>query len=393
MPETNRRWTLAARPHGMVKESDFALRRGAGARAVGDGEVLVRDLYLSFDPTHARLDGGSPELHAAGADRRGDARGRRRRRSSSRARRASRRATSCRALFGWQDYAVAAPGALLPRRSCRRACRSTWPLGVLGITGLTAYFGLLDLGKPKAGETVVVSGAAGATGSVAGADREAPGLPRRSASPAAPRSARWLTDEARLRRRDRLQARGRRRRASRELCPKGIDVYFDNVGGEILDAALAQPRACARASCSAARISGYNETDAAARPAQPDEPGDAARAHGGLHRASTTLPRFGEARRASSPSGCAEGKIVHQEDVQHGLENAPKTFLRLFRGENTGKQLLQIAEPDFVMQAPASPGPLLLVGLRRVAQPRLPLAALGAQRRQRRDRPAAALSP
>ena len=216
MPETNRRWTLAARPHGMVKESDFAFgeapippvarRPGAGARALS----LVRS-----DP--ARLDRGSPELSAAGADRRGDARGRRSARWSSRSIPSFARAISCRACFGWQDYALI-PGAMLGAK-LPAGVPPTWSLGVLGITGLTAYFGMLDLGKPKAGETVVVSGAAGATGSVAGQIAKIAGRARRRHR-RRPRQVRVAHEGGALRRRDRLQARGRRRAPARAL-PEG----------------------------------------------------------------------------------------------------------------------------------------------------------------------------
>ena len=130
--------------------------------------------------------------------------------------------------------------------------------------------------------------------------------------------------------------------ASRNLCPDGVNVYFDNVGGSILEAALANLAKGARVVLCGG-ISGYNEKVATARTTQSDEPGDSTQSHGGLH--------HHRLRGALSPrpqprltKWVDEGKIVNREDIQEGIENAPETFLRLFRGQNIGKQLLKVGE-------------------------------------------------
>jgi hypothetical protein len=214
----------------------------------------------------------------------------------------------------------------------------TWTLGVLGITGITAYFGMLDLGKPKAGETVVVSGAAGATGSVAGQVAKLQGA-RVVGIAGGPSKCAWLTKEAHFDaaidyKHDDVAAR------LRELCPKGVDVYFDNVGGEILDAVLGQIAQRARVVLCGG-ISGYNE---ATPPPGPRNLMNLVIQRGRMEGFIVIdyAARFGEAI-AKLSEWVQSGAIVHQEDVQRGLEHAPRTLLRLFTGANTGKQLLQLA--------------------------------------------------
>jgi len=334
MPVMNRRWTLAARPHGMVKESDFAFSETPVPQP-GDGQVLVRVLYLSFDPTQRGWIEDRPsylppvqigEVMRASAvgevmesKHTGFAKG-----------------DLVQGLFGWQDYAVV-PGAMLGAK-IPAGVPPTWTLGVLGITGITAYFGMLDLGKPKAGETVVVSGAAGATGSVAGQVAKLQGA-RVVGIAGGPSKCAWLTKEAHFDaaidyKHDDVAAR------LRELCPKGVDVYFDNVGGEILDAVLGQIAQRARVVLCGG-ISGYNE---ATPPPGPRNLMNLVIQRGRMEGFIVIdyAARFGEAI-AKLSEWVQSGAIVHQEDVQRGLEHAPRTLLRLFTGANTGKQLLQLS--------------------------------------------------
>jgi NADPH-dependent curcumin reductase CurA len=212
---------------------------------------------------------------------------------------------------------------------------------VLGITGLTAYFGLLDLGKPKAGETVVVSGAAGATGSVAGQIAKIEGAHVIGIA-GGPAKCAWLTKEAHF---DAAIDYKNENVAERlaELCPKGIDVYFDNVGGEILEAVLDRIAQRARIVLCGG-ISGYNE--------ETPKPGPRNLMNLVVNRARMEgfilldyYPRFAEAV-PKLLAWVRSGAIVHQEDIQRGLENAPRTLLRLFTGANTGKQILQVAQPS-----------------------------------------------
>lgn len=337
MPVMNRRWTLAARPHGMVKESDFAFGETPLPQP-GDGQVLVRVLYLSFDPTQRGWIEDRPsylppvqigEVMRASAvgevmesKHTGFAKG-----------------DLVQGLFGWQDYSVV-PGAMLGAK-IPAGVPPTWALGVLGITGITAYFGMLDLGKPKAGETVVVSGAAGATGSVAGQIAKLQGA-RVVGIAGGPSKCAWLTKEAHFDaaidyKHDDVAAK------LRELCPKGVDVYFDNVGGEILDAVLGQIALRARIVLCGG-ISGYNE---ATPPPGPRNLMNLVVQRGRMEGFIILdyIARFGEGA-AKLSEWVRTGDIVHQEDIQRGLENAPRTLLRLFTGANTGKQLLQVAEPS-----------------------------------------------
>ena len=333
MPEMNRRWTLVARPHGMLQESDFAFGE-TPVPPVADGHVLVRVLYISFDPAQRGWIQDRPGymppvqigevMRASGvgqvvASRHAD----------------FEPGDLVQGMFGWQDYALV-PGAMLGAK-IPASVPPTWPLGVLGITGLTAYFGMLDLGKPKAGETVVVSGAAGATGSVAGQIAKLQGAHVVGIA-GGPSKCAWLTKEAHFDaaidyKHDDVAAK------LRELCPKGIDVYFDNVGGEILDAALGQIAMRARVVLCGG-ISGYNE---ATPPPGPRNLMNLVIQRGRMEGFIVIdyAARFGEGV-AKLSEWVQSGSIVHQEDVQRGLEHAPRTLLRLFTGANTGKQILKL---------------------------------------------------
>ena len=338
MTDVNRQWLLAARPQGMVKEADFEYRETPIPQP-RDGELLVRTLYLSFDPAMRGWMEDRPSYVppvGIGEPMRAGAVGQV---IESRAP-GFARGDFVQGTFGWQDYAAVKPGGLVPVVKLPPGVPLTWPLGVLGITGLTAYFGLLDVGKPKAGETVVVSGAAGATGSIAGQIARLQGC-RVIGIAGGPDKCRWLVDEARFDaaidyKREDVAAR------LRELCPKGIDVFFDNVGGEILDAVLAQIAERARIVLCGG-ISAYNEKEF------PPGPRNylalvvrRARMEGFI--VLDYLPRMGEGIQALL-GWVSAGEIKFQEDVQEGFENIPKTFLRLFQGKNRGKQLLRIAEP------------------------------------------------
>ena len=338
MPETNRQWTLARRPHGLVKESDFAFGE-VPLREPAEGQVLVRVLYISFDPTQRGWiedrPGYLPPVQIGEVMR-----------ASGVGQVVASKDPDfaigelVQGLFGWQEYALL-PGAVLgPRAKIPPGVPPTWVLGVLGITGLTAYFGMLDLGQPQAGDTVVVSGAAGATGSVAGQIAKIQGA-RVIGIAGGPEKCAWLAKEAHFDaaidyKNEDVEAR------LRELCPQGIDVYFDNVGGEILDAVLGQIALRARVVLCGA-ISGYNATTP---PPGPRNLTNLVMQRGRMEGFIILdyLARFGEAVPKLS-AWIQSGAVVHQEDIQHGLENAPRTLLRLFSGANTGKQILQIAQP------------------------------------------------
>jgi NADPH-dependent curcumin reductase CurA len=333
--QVNRQWLLRQRPVGLVKEADFEWVE-APMPETPDGGVLVKNLYVSFDPAmRGWMDDRPSYIPPVGI---GEVM-----RAGSVGQVIESRSSDLKVgdyvqgMFGWQDYAASAPGGMLSASRVPDGVEPRLTLSLLGITGLTAYFGLLDLGRPKEGETVVVSGAAGATGSIAAQIAKLKGC-RVIGIAGGPAKCSWLTDTAGIDaaidyKSDDVSAR------LHELCPNGIDVYFDNVGGEILDAVLAQLAQKARVVLCGG-ISAYNETE--------PPPGPRNLMNLVIQRARMEgfividyVPRFGEGI-TELAQWYGEGKLVQEEDIQHGLENAPKTFLRLFEGKNLGKQLLEI---------------------------------------------------
>ncbi|HYB11853.1 MAG TPA: NADP-dependent oxidoreductase [Myxococcota bacterium] len=337
-PSVNRQWLLSSRPTGLVQESNFAWRE-VPIPTPSEGQFLVRNLYLSFDPAMRGWMEDRPSYVppvALGEVMRAGSVAQVVESKSP----AFKPGDFVQGTFGWQDYAVSDGKGPLPVSKLPPGVPLTWPLGVLGITGLTAYFGLLDLGKPAAGETVVVSGAAGATGSVAAQIAKLKGC--RVIGIAGGRAkCDWLRKEAGLDAAIDYKAEDVGARL-REMCARSVDIYFDNVGGEILDAVLAQIATRARLVLCGG-ISSYNAS-------QPP-PGPRNYLNLVIQRARMEgfivldyAARFGEAVRELA-GWVASGKIKHQEDVQTGLENAPRTFLRLFEGRNIGKQLLKVSDP------------------------------------------------
>ena len=338
MADVNRQWVLKSRPEGMVSESCFEWRE-APLPEVPDGGVLVRNLYLSFDPAMRGwlMDRPSyvPPVQIGEVMRCGAVGQVVESRSSE-----LKVGDYVQGTFGWQDYCSPAAAGPIGVTKVPAGVEPRLTQSVLGITGLTAYFGLLELGEPKAGETVVVSGAAGATGSVAAQIARIRGC-RTIGIAGGPEKCAWLLDRARLDGAIDYKNENVGRRLH-ELCPNGIDVYFDNVGGEILDAVLAQLALKARVVLCGG-ISSYNEVE------PPPGPrnlmmlvGQRARMEGFL--ILDYLGRFSEALPELS-SWVQSGELAFEEDIQDGLENAPKTFLRLFQGKNLGKQLLKVTDP------------------------------------------------
>jgi NADPH-dependent curcumin reductase CurA len=212
-------------------------------------------------------------------------------------------------------------------------------LGALGMPGMTAYFGLLDVGKPKAGETVVVSGAAGAVGTVVGQIAKIKGC--RVVGIAGGRDkCSFLTGELGFDAAIDYKSEDVKK-ALRQHCPKGVDVYFDNVGGDILDIVLTQLARHARIVICGA-ISQYNSTTGVKGPAN----------YLSLlvNRASMTgmivfdyADRYADAGREMA-GWIAAGKLKTREDIVAGIETFPETLLKLFKGENLGKLVLKVAD-------------------------------------------------
>lgn len=338
---TNRQWRLIERPVGMVGIQHFRYGEEP-APAPQDGEVLVRNLYVSFDPAmraflHDRPSYVPPqpvgEVMRAGAI--GQV--------------IESRSPACvpgelvMGGFGWQDYATANGAQLLKLSSSRPP---TDYMSALGGTGLTAYFGLLDVGRPKASDTVVISGAAGATGSSAVQIAKIIGC-RAIAIAGGPEKCAWVVktlgaDAAIDYKSEDVSAR------LAALCPDGIDVYFDNVGGRILEACIGQMKMNGRiALCG--MISTYNDATPTPGPNNLFELiTRRVRMEGFL--AGDYASRFGEAR-AALEQWMNEGKLQSFVDVQEGFENIPTTFLRIFTGQNVGKQTLKIADPPLAVPA------------------------------------------
>ena len=336
--QTNRQWRLAKRPSGMVTEANFDFVEEP-VPALEDGEVLVRNLYMSFDPAMRGWMEDRPSylppvqigevMRAGGAGQVVESRNP-----------SLPEGALVQGLFGWQEYAVAGPG-LNQASPVPEGATLPQTLGVLGTTGLTAYFGLLDLGEPKQGETVLVSGAAGATGSVAGQIAKLKGCRVVGIAGGAEKCG-WLSSELGFDETIDYKSQDVGQRIA-ALCPDGLDVFFDNVGGATLEAALANLALRARVVLCGG-ISGYNEDE--------PPPGPRNLMNLILRRARMEgfividyAPRFREAVKELM-GWVAEGKIRHQEDIQEGIENAPRTFQRLFLGENRGKQLLKLGDPE-----------------------------------------------
>ncbi|RCH67579.1 NADP-dependent oxidoreductase [Streptomyces sp. SDr-06] len=339
MPRMNRQWILARRPQGDLNPSgpDCFELRTTKAPQPGPGEALVRVDWLSIDPTQRGWLNDSPNYRAPvglGEVMRGGGVG-------------EVVASNAPALpvgthvygeLGWQDYAVGTSHGLYGMHPVPPGVEPRRMLGLFGTTGLTAYFGMTDVGRPRPGETVVVSAAAGATGAVAAQIAKA----RRArviGIAGGERKCRWAVETAGLdacidHTRDDVPAELGR------LAPEGIDVYFDNVGGDLLEAVLDHLALHARIVVCGAVASGYRGEAPATGPRNYLQLG--------LRRARMDgfvfldhADRFPEAFRALA-DWSAKGDIVVEESVAEDLTQAPAALAGLFRGHNLGKQLVRV---------------------------------------------------
>ena len=334
----NHRWLLARRPQGELSPEDFRWVEEP-LPAITEGELLVKNLYLSCDPTQRGWIAGDTYLPAVKI---GDAV-----RSFAVAQVVESKNPKWKAgdlvqgLFGWQEYAVATPGKETSPSNLPRGVPIETAMSALGLTGLTAYFGLLEVGRAQPGETVVISGAAGATGSAVGQIAKIKGC-RVIGIAGGPEKCKYLVTELGFDAAIDYKSENVGKRL-KEICPKGIDVFFDNVGGELLDAALARLALRGRVVLCGA-IARYNDQ---APSAGPKYLGNLIIQRGRMEGFIVLdfMPRAGEAIGALA-GWMKDGRLKDRIDVQHGLENAPKTLLRLFKGENQGKQLLKLAEPS-----------------------------------------------
>jgi hypothetical protein len=337
MVNVNRSWRLAARPQGMIKDSDFTWREDPAPEHLGEGEILVRTLYLSVDPTQRgwmEMDTYMPAVPIGDVMRAGGV---------GRVVRSNAPGFSpddlVSGLLGWQDYAVLGTTGIAAPFKLPPGVPPTTALSLLGLTGLTAYFGLLDIGNPKEGETVVVSGAAGATGMAAAQIAKIKGCRTIGIAGGAEKCS-YLTEELGLDAAIDYKSEDVAARL-REVCPKGVDVYFDNVGGEILDAVLGNLAMRGRIVLCGA-ISGYNDLR---NMRGPRNYLNLLVRRGRMEGFIVTdfAARFGEAV-GQLFTWSKEGRIKDRVDVSEGLESAPAALRRLFTGANLGKQLIKVAD-------------------------------------------------
>ena len=329
----NHKFNLASRPVGMPKRTDWAYAEET-VRELHEGELLIKVMFISLDPAMrgwmkegrsyippvaigevmralavGQVVASRNPLFAAGKHVSGS--------------------------FGVQEYFVS-DGKGLMEVDPRVAPLPTF-LGALGMTGMTAYFGLLETGRPQPGDTVVVSAAAGAVGALVGQIAKIKGCRTVGIAGGADKCRYLVADlgfDAAIdyKSEDVIEA-------LRKSCPQGINIYFDNVGGEILDAALAQLARGARIVICGA-VSQYNNTGPVQGPSN----------YMSLlvHRATMTgMMVFDYADRYAAAAleiagWMAAGKLKSREDIVEGLETFPDTFLKLFKGENLGKLILKV---------------------------------------------------
>ena len=335
---TNRQWLLDNRPVGMIGPEHFKYVETTIPEP-GEGEVLLETRYLAVDPAmkgwmENRADYVSPlEI---GDVMRGYGTGRVIESRNDRL----PTGTIVGGSLGWQEYVVT-DGKSLPVNVLPNDIDTPAAMGVLGVTGLTAYFGMLEIGKPKAGDTVLVSGAAGATGSVAGQIAKLKGC-RVVGIAGGPEKCAWLINEAGFDHAIDYKL-GNLDQQIAEACPEKWNVFFDNVGGGTLEAALNHLNLRSRV-VMCGGIANYNATE--------PQPGPSNIMNLVIMRSRMEgfivldyLPRAGEAIK-DLLGWIGTGDLKYQVDMQEGFENIPSTLQRLFTGKNLGKQLLKVADPE-----------------------------------------------
>jgi NADPH-dependent curcumin reductase CurA len=327
----NQRVLFASRPTGWVAESNFRIEN-APMPQPADGEVLVKNLWLSLDP-YMRGRMSDAKSYAKGVELGevmvGQTVGEVIQSRNPQFKAGDKVLTQ----LGWQLYGVAREVTKLDEK---RAPLSYY-LGILGMPGVTAYFGLKEIGQPKAGETVVVSAASGAVGSVAGQLVKIWGC-RAVGIAGGPAKCDYVKRELGFDACVDYKA-GNLQRDLKEACPKGVDVYFDNVGGETLDTLLRQMNLFSRI-VMCGLISDYNATEPYAIKNIRAVLVNRIKMQGMI--VFDWKERYGEALKALA-GYLAEGKLKYRESVVDGLENAPKGLIALLKGQNFGKQLVKLA--------------------------------------------------
>ncbi|MBZ5532205.1 MAG: NADP-dependent oxidoreductase [Acidobacteriia bacterium] len=335
MPLINHQFRLAARPVGLPKRTDWNYTEEP-VRDPGPGEVLIKSLYISLDPAmRGWMNEGRSYIEPVqiGAVMRASGVGRVIASQNS----GFAVGDHLAGLLGVQEYAIS-DGKGVNKIDPKLAPLPVY-LSVLGVTGLTAYFGLLDVGQMKAGDTVVISGAAGAVGLAAGQIAKIKGC-RAVGIAGGPDKCRFAVQDIGFDacidyKNEDVKA------ALRQHCPKGVNVYFDNVGGEILDAVLGHLARGARVVICGA-ISQYNSTTGIQGPANYlSLLVNSARMEGFV--VFNYAARYGEGIKEMA-GWMAAGKLKSREDIVEGFATFPETLLKLFRGENLGKLMIKVAD-------------------------------------------------
>ncbi len=335
MAGVNRAWTLASYPNGEPTSDNFAIKE-SNIPTSKHGEVLVKTLYLSLDPymrgrmrpgpsystvvepgdvivgeVVGRVEASESPLHSVG--------------------------DIVRAGIGWQEYGVV-PGHVAKPVNTSLGPIST-AVGVLGMPGLTAYFGLLEVCKPNPGDTLVVSAASGAVGGVVGQIGKIAGCNVIGVA-GSEEKCDYIVDELGFNSAINYKTQDVDKELQR-LAPSGIDCYFDNVGGPVTDAVMTNLADSARVAV-CGQISLYNATETPMGP----------RNFWALIRTRSIVQGFlvydferhHEVARARLAEWIKDGLLKYREDIVDGFENAPSTFTGLLRGGNFGKQLIKVAE-------------------------------------------------
>lgn len=328
----NRQWLINGNPRGRAIELSDFIQSSVELGELGDGQVRVRVEWLSFDPSqkaqlenvsgYARGNEVGDVMYARGVGEVVETKD-------------PSLAVGSKVIghLGWQEYVDLAGRSLevVPDDEFLTA-----RLGILGTTGLTAYFGLVRLGRPEPGDTLLVSGAAGAVGSVVAQIGRIMGCRTIGVAGGAPKCD-WLTGELGLEAAIDYKSERVKHRLS-ELCPGGVNVFFDNVGGEVLNDALARIATRARIVVCGG-IARYEE----AKPAGPSNYFNIVFRQAVMEGFLLSgYERDYELARERLKGWIQSGQILHREDVQEGFDNIPSTLMRLFSGANVGKQLLKL---------------------------------------------------
>lgn len=340
MPESQQQIQLARRPQGVPNHEDFRFET-ISVPEPKQGEVLVKTLYVSVDPyMRGRMQNTKSYVEPFALDEAlsggviaevvsdGDGQ--------------FKKGDIVIGNLNWQEYSAASESAL--RKIDTSIAPASAYLGILGMTGLTAYFGLMDIGRPKQGETVVVSGAAGAVGSTVGQIAKIKGA-RVVGIAGSDEKIAYLKDELQFDEAINYKTEDDIQKALADACPDGVDVYFDNVGGPISDSVMNLLNEFARIPVCGA-ISSYNaesEKDDMGPRVQSKLIKTKALMQGFI--VSDYSERFPEGAKQLA-EWLKDGKLHYEETITEGFDKIPDAFLGLFQGKNKGKQLIKVSEPS-----------------------------------------------